>query len=186
MRKYLLTLLITTSCITAAFAQSATLKVVIIRHGEKNEATGNLSCKGLHRSLLLPKVLNNKFRKLSYIYVPAVSGGKSTAHARMLQTVTPLAVQDNLPVNSKYTVSASNKIAQDVMEKTGSVLLVWAHQNIPDIAQALGVKDQDLHWDSNDYDSIWVITYTTSKKGKLKATLTVDKEGLNPPEACDF
>ena len=184
--KYLFVLLLCTGSVMPAFSQSETLTVVIIRHGEKNDATGNLSCQGLNRSLLLPKVLNAKFHQFSYLYVPTASTGKSTGHARMYQTVTPLAVKNNLPVNSKYDVNAFAALAQDVMKKTGTVLLTWEHDGIGQITAALGVKGDNLHWPDKDYDSIWIITYHTSKKGKLKATLAVDKEGLNPPEACNF
>jgi hypothetical protein len=184
--KYLLVVLIWTGSLLPAFSQSGSLTIVIIRHGEKNEATGNLSCQGLHRALLLPPVLTGKFRQFSYIYIPTISSGKSTGHARMFQTATPTAIQNNLPVNSKYAVNAAAEVAQEVMKKSGVVLLVWEHQNIIDIAAALGVKDNHLHWSDKDFDSIWVITYATNKKGNLKAVLTVDKENLNPPEACNF
>src|SRR6186713_2023525 len=184
--RYVLCLLVWIAAVPAAMGQSPDLTVVIIRHGEKNDATGNLSCKGLHRSLLLPHILNSKFRKPSYVYVPAISNGKSTAHGRMLQTVTPMVVQDNLAVNTRFDVNASVEVGTDILKRTGVVLVVWEHGNIPSIAGALGVKDQHLDWDDGDYDSIWVITYANSKKGKLKATLTVDKEGLNPPDACNF
>lgn len=184
--KYLLLILLCTGGFVPVFAQSEALTVVILRHGEKNEATDNLSCKGLHRALLLPHVLNSKFKKIAYIYVPSLSTHKSTGHARMFQTVVPFAVQDNLPVNSKFEVTATADLASEVIKKTGVVLIVWEHGNIPSIATALGVKDDHLHWEGKDFDSIWVINYTTSKKGKLKASLTVDKEALNPSDACDF
>lgn len=184
--KYLLIVLVWAGSLTPAFSQSESLTVVIIRHGEKNEATGNLSCQGLHRALSIPSVLKGKFHSFSYAYVPTVTPGKTTDHARMFQTVTPLAVQNNLPVNSKYAVAAAADLAQDVMKRSGVVLLVWEHENIPDIAAALGVKDDHLHWGDKDFDSIWVITYANSKKGKLKASMRMDKEGLNPSGACDF
>lgn len=169
-----------------ACSQSDALTVVLIRHGEKNEATGNLSCKGLHRALLIPKVLNSKFPKPSYVYVPSITTGKSTGHARMFQTVTPFAVQDSLSVNSKYGETADDSVAADVMRRKGLVLLVWEHENIPKIAYALGVKDKHLKWDGGDFDSIWIIKYAKDKKGKLQATLTVGSEGLNPSESCAF
>ena len=184
--KYALAFLVWVVAVPAAFSQSPDLTVVIIRHGEKNDATGNLSCKGLHRALLLPHVLSSKFRKPSYVYVPEISNGKSTGHARMLQTVTPLAVADNLPVNTKFDAKAGAEAGADILKRTGVVLVVWEHDNIPSIAEALGVKEKHLKWGDGDFDSIWVITYATSKKGNLKATLTVDKEGLNPPDACNF
>ncbi len=184
--KYIIAFIVCLNYISAAFSQSESLTIVIIRHGEKNDVTGNLSCKGLHRALLLPHVINGKFSRLSSLYVPTVGSGKSTAHGRMFQTASPLAVQDNLPVNSKYAVADAPGVAQDVLKRTGVALLIWEHENIPEIAAALGVKDKHLKWEDGDYDSIWIITYASSKKGKLKADLRVDKEGLNPPEACNF
>lgn len=167
-------------------AQSDGLTVVMIRHGEKDDATGNLSCKGFHRALLLPGVLNSKFPKPSHIFVPSITDGKSTGHARMFQTITPFAVQDSLSIDSKSGETDIDGLALEVMKKTGLVLLVWEHENIPKIANALGVKDKHLKWGDSDYDSIWIIKYAYDQKGKLKAALTVDKEGLNPPESCAF
>lgn len=183
--KNLLVLLIGIGCTLTSLAQSDNITVVIIRHGEKNEATGNLSCKGLNRAMSIPKVLNAKYKKFSYIYVPTVTAGKTTGHARMLQTVTPLATQANISVNSNFTVNAADALAHDIMKRSGTVLLVWEHENIPEIAAALGVKDAPK-WSDKDYDGIWVINFSLSKKGKQKAALAIDKEGLNPPDACNF
>jgi hypothetical protein len=182
----LFVLLICVTALSSAYSQSETLTVVIVRHGEKNEATGNLSCKGQHRALLLPQVINGKFRQPGAIYVPTLSPGKETSHARMFQTATPLAIQDNLAINSKFAVADADALARDLFKRSGVVLLVWEHENIAEIAAALGVKDKNLHWGDKDFDSIWVITWSNSKKGKLKADLRVDREGLTPPEACNF
>jgi hypothetical protein len=184
--RFLFVLIVCLAGMSAAYSQSEALTVVIIRHGEKNEATGNLSCKGQHRALQLPRVIAGKFRVPGTIYVPTLSSGKETAHARMFQTASPLAIQDNLPINSKFAVADADGLARDVAKRAGVVLLVWEHENIPAIAAALGVKDKNLQWGDKDFDSIWVITWSNSKKGKLKADLRVDKEGLNPPDACNF
>lgn len=168
-----------------AVSQHASLKVVMIRHGEKNEATGNLSCKGLHRALLLPAVLNAKFPKPSAIYVPSLSDKKITGHARMFQTITPFAVQDSLPINTDFKVDQDSGVAKEVMTKKGVILLVWEHGNIPGIAKALGVT-QKLQWGSKDFDSIWIVTYSKDSKGNWVANFSSDKEGLKPSEACDF
>jgi hypothetical protein len=184
--KYLVVLLVYTCCALAACSQSGYLKVIIIRHAEKDEASGNLSCQGLHRALLLPPVLNSKFGRPAYIYVPSITTGKSTGHARMFQTVTPLAVQAGIPINSKYAETDGNGVAAEIMKKTGLVLLVWEHDNIPAVARALGVKGKDLKWNGSDFDSIWIITYVIDNKGKLKATLSTDSEGLKPSPSCNF
>jgi hypothetical protein len=56
---------------------------------------------------------------------------------------------------------------------------VWEHKGLVDIAEQLGVKEK-LHWKDDDFDSIWIITF--SKKGK--ARLVVDHEGLHPSAKC--
>jgi hypothetical protein len=161
--------------------------IILIRHGEKNDPTGNLSCAGFHRAMALPKAMNTKFKQFTAIYVPTVGTGKVTGHSRMFQTVTPLAVQDNLALNSKYAVKSTTELAAELMKKTGNVLVCWEHDNINDICKALGVKGKVDPWPDPDYDSIWIVTFTVSGKGKWKASLdTSGKEGIMPSQSCNF
>jgi hypothetical protein len=154
------------------------LKVVLIRHGEKPETGDHLSCQGENRARQLSAVLYNKFNKPNYTYVPSLSLGPSTGHARMFQTVAPFAIKYNLTVNSKFDEKNYKDVAVDVQKKTGTVLLVWEHSAIPPLAKRLGVKNPP-DWKDSDFDSIWIITYS-----KGSASLSIDKEGLNPPTDC--
>ena len=160
------------------------LKVVIIRHGEKpadkSDDGDNLSCQGQNRALQLPAVLIKKIGKPDYTYVPALKLDKNTAHSRMFQTVTPFAVKYDLTINSKYDESEPNDVAKSVLKKSGTVLMVWEHSAIPDLATALGV-DNPPKWKSADFDSMWILTYASGK-----AELTVDQEGLSPSASCGF
>ena len=164
------------------------LKVVIIRHGEKptekpsdkSDGGDNLSCQGQNRALQLPAVIIKKIGKPDYTYVPALKMDKNTAHSRMFQTVTPLAVKYDLTINSKYNESEPNDVAKSVLKKSGTVLMVWEHSAIPDLATALGI-DNPPKWKGADFDSIWILTYASGK-----AELTVDQEGLSPSENCGF
>lgn len=164
------------------------LKVVIIRHAEKpsekpadkSDGGDNLSCQGQNRALQLPAVLIKKIGKPDYTYVPALKLDKNTAHSRMFQTVTPFAVKYDLTINSKYDESELNNAAKSVLKKSGTVLMVWEHSAIPDLAKVLGV-DNPPKWKGADFDSIWIVTYVSGK-----AELTVDQEGLNPSESCGF
>ncbi|HWY33058.1 MAG TPA: hypothetical protein VNX68_00345, partial [Nitrosopumilaceae archaeon] len=70
--------------------------VIIIRHGEKPLKGKNLNCQGLNRSLKLPAVLYSKFGIPGNVYVPSLDNNISTGHARMFQTVIPLAAKYNL------------------------------------------------------------------------------------------
>lgn len=154
------------------------LKIVFIRHGEKPEKGNNLTCKGLNRSLELPALINKKFGVPDYVYVPALTLGEKTKHARMFETVVPLATKYNLNIDSKFEETDSTGVAKDIMAKKGTVLVVWEHKALISIIHALGIQ-YTTPWNGDDYDTIIIITF---KDGK--ATLTMDKEGLNPSDDC--
>jgi hypothetical protein len=153
-------------------------RVIIIRHGEKPEQGDNLSCQGLNRALQLPDVLNKKFGTPEFIFVPSINTGKKTSAARMYQTIVPFAVKYNLSINSKYDVDDTKGLAQDVLKRNGTVLLVWEHKHIDNILKALGVLDSPK-WPDDDFDSIWIINFQNGK-----AVLTKGKEGINPSTDC--
>lgn len=157
---------------------SDNLKVVLIRHGEKPLNNHNLSCKGQNRALQLPDVLNKKFPKLDYAFVPSLGNGEHTSHVRMFQTVTPLAIKNELEINSIFNGKDHVGVAKNILSKKGTVLLVWKHSKIPVIAQNLGVRNPPK-WSSSDFDSIWVVSF---KNGK--ALLEIDKQGITPSVNC--
>jgi hypothetical protein len=177
---------------SAKNAPDKTLKVVVIRHAEKpsekatekssEKADGgdNLSCQGQNRALQLANVLYQKMGKPDYTYVPALNIGKNTTHSRMFQTVTPFAVKYDLSINSQYDADAYADVAKSVLKKSGTVLMVWSHSEIPELASAIGV-DKPPKWKGTDFDSMWIVTYASGK-----AELTIDQEGLNPSPNCNF
>jgi hypothetical protein len=155
--------------------------VVIIRHAEKPAKGDNLTCQGLNRSLKLPGILYSKYGVPAYTYVPSVGKGKATKHARMFQTITPMAVKYNLVINSKYDENDAVQLATDILEKKGLVLVVWTHSSIQALARSLGIGTTGLNWDSNDYDSIWVISFSNGV-----ASFSTDHEGVTASSACSF
>jgi hypothetical protein len=158
------------------------LRVVIIRHGEKptDKEAYNLSCKGMNRALQLPNVLYQKFGKPDFVYVPSLTCDTFTDHARMFQTVSPFAIQYDLTINSKFGENAHKKLAEDILQKEGTVLLVWEHSAIQHIARKLGVKNAQP-WPDNDFDGIWIIDFTSGTP-----LWTCDQEGIEPSEDCSF
>ena len=167
----------------SAYSQRADgdLKIVLIRHGEKPKKGDNLTCQGLNRSMQLPAVLFSRFGIPAATYIPAIGLGDSTKHSRMFQTIIPFAVKYNLPLTSKFAEKDSAGIAADIIQKKGTVLIIWEHKCIPSIARALGIKEDTLRWDDDDYDSIWIVTFQNGR-----ARLTKDREGLHPSAACPF
>ena len=166
---------------TDTFAQSAAIqKIVIIRHGEKPVNGDNLSCKGFNRAKMLTAVLNKKFGVFNCVFVPALIEGKHTKRSRMFETIIPYAVKYNIDINTKYDETDFSGTANGILKKSGNILLVWEHKNIPGIVNALGIKAKDLKWDDNDFDSIWIITYLNGR-----ANLSKDRENINPSANCD-
>jgi len=156
------------------------LRVILIRHGEKPENGDNLSCQGLNRSLQLPDVLYSRFGIPDEIYVPAPGVGKSTKNSRMLETITPFAVKYNLKINTSFDVNAVSSLVQDLKNRSGTVLIVWEHKELPDIAKGIGINST-LKWKSDDYDSIWIIDV---KNGI--ATISAEQENISPLVNCPF
>jgi hypothetical protein len=158
--------------------QSLLKRVIIIRHGEKPDQGDNLSCQGFNRSLELPDVLNKKFGTPDYIFVPSINTGKKTSTARMYQTIVPFAVKYNLNIDTKYDVEDAKGLAEDILKRNGSVLVVWEHKHIDNILKALGVQSPDK-WTDDDFDSIWIVSFDSGKP-----VVTKDKEGINPAATC--
>jgi hypothetical protein len=165
------------------------LKVVIIRHGEKPKDGDNLNCMGLNRALKLPAVLDTVTGRPDYTYVPSMKEGSKTSSVRMFQTVTPFAVQDSLTINTSFKKDSVSQAAADVLKKRGVVLMVWEHSNIPPLAKALvGKKHEGIiqPWLGNDFDSIWIIEFSVSKKNNLKfESYTIEQENIIPSPVCN-
>ena len=172
--------LLSFSSLAAAPIPDDSLRVVIIRHGEKPDTGDHLNCQGENRALQLPGVLERKFGVPDHVYVPVMASGKSQAHARMFETVIPLVVKHHLKVNSEFDLAAGPAMADMLFQKRGTMLIVWQHDAIPALASALGASNPPK-WKDKDFDSIWIITY---KGGK--ASLALDHEGLTPATTCAF
>ncbi|MGN6394134.1 MAG: histidine phosphatase family protein [Mucilaginibacter sp.] len=167
-------------CSTAK-AQGDNLRIVFVRHGEKDATGDNLNCRGLNRAMQLPGVIVSKFGTPAKIYAPSINSKKSTGHARMFQTATPLAVKYSLKINTQYDVEDYEALAQNLKVQSGTIVIVWEHKAMDNILKALGVKMHSMKWGDNDFDSIWVVTF---KNGK--ARLATDTEGLHPAGNCAF
>ena len=151
------------------------LTIVLIRHGEKPVQGDNLSPQGFNRALQLSTILHNRFGIPDHVYVPAIGTDVTTTHARMFQTISPMAIQYNLGVNSKFDEHDYSGVADHIREKMGLALLVWEHHAIPELAKTMGITNPP-DWPDDDYDSIWIIT--VNQLGKR--ILTMAKQNLNP------
>ena len=157
-----------------------TLKVVIIRHGEKAKKGHNLSCKGQNRALQLPSLFLKKSLKPDLVYVPSLGLGPFTTHARMFQTASPSAIKFGLSINSQFDGSDAVGITKHLLTRNGTILLVWEHSHINSITRGLGVNAPPK-WHGKDFDSIWVVTFARGE-----ASLVIDQQDMTPSSVCNF
>jgi hypothetical protein len=164
--------------------------LVCIRHGEKPPGgLGQLTCRGLNRSLALPGVLLKKFGTPQFIFAPnptekVDSGGYY--YVRPLATIEPTAIRCGLPVNTEFGYREIKGL-EDELEKppyqNATVFIAWEHVLLDDFTKNL-VKDcggnpaQVPPWLGKDYDTIFVIQITRIGPHTF-VTFTTDHEGLN-------
>lgn len=164
------------SVLVAGTINALPYRVIIFRHGEKESICGNLSPRGVERSIALA----NFFKTCP----PILAGQKPKAffacEGRTIQTITPTAesfpetscINVNpvktyfaLPdVNRERFVVATHEVVQEILNNKSycnKVLLVcWEHRNIPLLAKLLGAIQAPNEWPDESFDMFWIITYT--------------------------
>ncbi len=189
-------------CAGSSFSALAdTETILFIRHGEKSpDGYGQLSCKGLNRSLALAARLQSRFGKIDAIFAPDPSkqkmdgGALSYDYVRPLATIEPTAVRFGLPVHAALGYAETDKLlaALQVAEyRNATVLVAWEHHQlqalVPQLLAALGGDAGSVpEWHGGDFDSIWRVTITRGQDGHGEhVAFSHDQQELDgQPDAC--
>ncbi|HEY4417284.1 MAG TPA: hypothetical protein VGO57_16455 [Verrucomicrobiae bacterium] len=164
--------------------------IIAIRHGEKPKGgLGQLTNRGLNRSLALPEVLLGKYGTPQFIFAPnptEKSDGNKYYYVRPLATIEPTAIRCGLPVNTKFGYTEI-KALETELEKPeyhqATVFIAWEHGLLDEFGKNM-VKDNggDVknvpEWPGKEYDMIFVFKITRPA-GQKTFSFTVDHEGLN-------
>ena len=168
--------------------------IVLIRHAEKpSNGLGQLTCKGLNRSLALPKVLQERYGRPTVIFAPDPAqviheGNQNYSYVRPLATIEPAAVEAGLPVSTQRSYKDIAGLRSDVLAngfKGSTVFIAWEHYYAYEFARALliefGKDPSDVPaWPNSDYDMIFVFHILPAAKGGGRTlTFDVEHEGLN-------
>ena len=190
------TLLIAIASSNISFADET---IVMVRHGEKPAAgLGQLNCQGLHRSLALPRVLQQKFGAPAAIFAPnpgiqKEDRGTPYNYIRPLATIEPTAIALELPVNTQFGLEDIDGLQQAVITShyaNATVFVAWEHRLVEEFARRIlssnhGDPALVPVWKSDDFDSIYIVTLRTDKNGNRTASFALDKENLNDlPTTC--
>ncbi|MGC1360659.1 MAG: histidine phosphatase family protein [Silvibacterium sp.] len=166
--------------------------IVMIRHGEKpGNSLGQLTCKGLNRSLALPDVLLRRFGKPDFIYAPNPSvqisyGGVLYSYVRPLATIEPTAVRVGLPVNTQIGYTQIGQLQTALTQPAfahARIFVSWEHAYLNDFArQFLKAYGDDPsvvpEWPNDDYDTIYIFQLA-QQNGKPHLSFRMEHEGLN-------
>jgi hypothetical protein len=182
-------------CLQIHFAYADT-SIIIVRHGEKTaQGLGQLSCRGLNRSLALAPVLLSRYGNPVAIYAPNPAVKKNDmgipyAYVRPLATIEPLAIRAGLPVNVDFGMEETTKLAEVLLARTeGTQIVSWEHHLAEKLAKHLllilgGDPTEVPNWSDTDFDSIYIVRVSGSDKDR-RATFIHENEGLNNlPSDC--
>lgn len=169
--------------------------IVFVRHGEKpNNDSGQLTCKGFNRSLALPDVLISQFGKPDALFASAPKQNKLGSSLRAVQTITPTAIRESLPIHLNYHAKQTKELQKALLSseyENTVIFIAWEHDNLVKAAKSIiksegGNPDVIPKWQSSDFDSIYVLRINRDNNSKI-ITFEHNQQGLNNvSEACHY
>lgn len=155
-------------------------KIMIIRHAEKPSADGTvngvdedgatdkeaLTVRGWQRAGALVQFFSPKGTALvdrriatpQHLFASKVDPAADSKSERSKQTLTPIAQAFGVLINVSYIKGEEATLVNEIMTRTGVVLVAWEHGKICDIADAIidGKGSLPLSWPNDRFDVVWV------------------------------
>jgi hypothetical protein len=146
--------------------------IILIRHAEKpdDKHDPHLSPAGVRRAGRLVTYVTTD-PKMKALGLPAAIFAtrmtKDDDGQRTQETVEPLARALKLTVHTPYTGANYKHVVKDILDHHAyagkTVLLCWNHEEIPQLAAALGVDPRPHKWPDDDFDTVYIIAYHDGK-----------------------
>lgn len=143
-------------------------QIILIRHAEKpaDPANPHLSRAGVRRAEQLVSFVTTDpamTRLGTPVAVFATRPTKDGNGQRTQETVAPLARALKLPVQTPYLGKNYAALAKSILANPAyagkTVLICWNHEQITQLAAALGVNPEPPKWRGSVYDQVYVISY---------------------------
>jgi hypothetical protein len=153
----------------SAYSQVARpAQIILLRHAEKpaDPEDSHLSPAGVKRAeQLVPFIMKDP--AMSRFGLPvAVFASQTTKHGngqRSQETVAPLAKALKLSVQTPFRSNGYAALAKAILANPAyagkTVLICWTHEEIPELAAALGVNPRPKKWKDTVFDKVYVISY---------------------------
>jgi hypothetical protein len=146
--------------------------IIVIRHAEKPADPNNahLSQAGVKRAAQLVSFITTDSAMIRIGVPVAVFATQTTKDydgQRTQETVAPLARALKLPVQTPYHGKDYAALAQLILANPAyagkTVLICWNHEQITQLAAALGVTPEPPKWKASVFDRVYVIAYHNGK-----------------------
>jgi len=148
-------------------------RIMFIRHAEKpheppcendegvkksgESDKESLTVRGWQRAGALAHFFSSQLPVRPNVIFASGIGTDSKSH-RPKQTVTPLAELIKMDVNTNHLKNDLNPLIEDVRKQTGTVLVAWEHQLIPDLVGELpNAPAVPKKWPDDRFDIVWVL-----------------------------
>jgi broad specificity phosphatase PhoE len=157
-----LILLVVAAGISCAYSQPK--EIIILRHAEEPRGDSiHLSEKGEERAEALvdffrTNALVTQFGTPVALFAPRPKPGRSR---RSVETLIPTSQALGLPIRQPLAQEQFGALARRILSTPGfrekTVVIVWPHSHIDDLAAALRVQPRPREWKNGVYDRAWVI-----------------------------
>jgi hypothetical protein len=145
-------------------AHSQPKEIIILRHAEEPRGDSiHLSGKGQKRAEALAEFFQTnsvvtQFGTPVALFAPRPKPGRSR---RSVETIIPTSQALGLPIRQRFMQEQYGALARQILSapsfKGKTVVIVWTHSYIDELAAALGVQPRPREWKSGVYDRAWVI-----------------------------
>lgn len=159
-------------------------QVIIIRHGEKNTVTGELTGAGIERVEALSSYLTQPNNGPGFVGLAGLSNvvlfnyglpfalfaSRPVHHSddftvRCIQTLVPTALKLNLPIHSPYGPGQEQQLAQSILNDPlfdgKNIVICWHHTFIAALIEAFGYAPPAgiVPYPNNRFDLVWPMTF---------------------------
>ena len=147
-------------------------QIILIRHAEKPADSNNphLSPAGLKRAERLVSFMTTDPVVTRFglpVAVFATQTTKDDNGQRSQETVAPLAKALKLRVQTPFLGKDYAALAKLILATPAfagkTVLICWNHEEIPQLAAALGVTPEPPKWKGSEFDRVYIISYRAGK-----------------------
>jgi hypothetical protein len=149
-------------------------QIILLRHAEKpaDPDDSHLSPAGVKRAEQLVRFIMKDPAMTRFGLPVAVFASQTTKHdngQRSQETVAPLARALKLTVQTPFRSNGYAALARQILANPAyagkTVLICWTHEEIPKLAEALGVKPRPKKWKDSVFDKVYVISYQSGNVG---------------------